>query len=681
MVVGEGQTAVDRYLPSGNESGTAPEDRPFRPDVQGLRAVAVLLVVLFHAGVPGFGGGFVGVDVFFVISGFVITGVLLRERQATGSTSILGFYARRARRIIPAATVVVIVGVLATYHFLGSVAGSQTAADGRWAAVFLANFHFAANGTNYLASLRLPSPLQNYWSLAVEEQFYLVYPTLFVVVAWPSVRLSSRARLGALLSVVVAASFLFSIVETSANASAAYFSPFTRAWELALGALVALCTRRLGRVPPQIGAAMSWVGLGAIALAGFAFSATMAYPGAAAALPVLGAVFVIAGGAAAPTRGVESVLRVRPLQWLGLISYSLYLWHWPVLTIAAERRGVTHLPVLDNLAWIMFALVLATITYLLVENPFRHLNFLVTRHWASVAMGGSLIVSTVVVTTASNAGATPTAYAMPIDTAPVDSWCPSPAASELTSLRASFLSGADAPTTLHPAHALRVLLVGDSTACTLLPGIDAVSPSYGVHVDDAAVIGCGVVSNRMAPDVVDGIDFSVSSWPCRHEVATVESAALRRGPPDVVLWSSEWERKSIVGPQGRDLVSGTPAWRRALLHRMNARLDQFAAEGAITVLLTQPTWTNLKGQGARTQFADLNDLLRQAAARHPGRVVVVDLASRVCPSGTPCLLEEKGQTIRPDGAHYGSSGSLWVARWLVPHFLAAVDKARSTNHL
>ncbi len=158
-----------------------------RPDVQGLRAVAILLVVLFHAAIPGFTGGYVGVDVFFVISGFVITGVLLRERVATQRTSILTFYGRRARRIIPAASLVIIVTVIAAFHYLGPLTGHATAVDGRWAAIFLANFHFAAEQTNYLASQQPPSALQNFWSLAVEEQFYIVYPTLFLIVAhWPA---------------------------------------------------------------------------------------------------------------------------------------------------------------------------------------------------------------------------------------------------------------------------------------------------------------------------------------------------------------------------------------------------------------------------------------------------------------------------------------------------------------
>ena len=183
MVIGEKAATDQRLRLLGDEAGTAPEDRNFRPDVQGLRAVAVVLVVLFHAHVPGLTGGYVGVDVFFVISGFVITGVLLRERASTGSTSILSFYGRRVRRIIPAATLVIIAAVVTSYALLGALSGNQTAGDARWASVFLINIHFASVGTNYLSSQLPPSVLQNYWSLAVEEQFYLVYPTIFLVVA------------------------------------------------------------------------------------------------------------------------------------------------------------------------------------------------------------------------------------------------------------------------------------------------------------------------------------------------------------------------------------------------------------------------------------------------------------------------------------------------------------------
>ena len=270
---------------TADEAGTAPGDRRFRPDVEGLRAVAVILVVLYHAGFPSLTGGFVGVDVFFVISGFVITGLLLRERASTSKTSILAFYGRRCRRILPAATLVIIVTVVASYVVLGVVFGNPTAIDARWTAVFLANFHFASIGTDYLNANQPPSPLLNFWSLAVEEQFYLVYPTIFLVVAGLRTRLSLRARLIAVLVPIIVGSLVWSVVQTHANPTAAYYSPLTRAWELALGALIACGTPWLMRLRPTIAAGMTWIGLAAIGVAAFAYSGSTPYPGILVAVP------------------------------------------------------------------------------------------------------------------------------------------------------------------------------------------------------------------------------------------------------------------------------------------------------------------------------------------------------------------------------------------------------------
>jgi len=384
---------------SGDEAGTAPEDRKFRPDVQGLRAVAVLLVVLFHGGASFVSGGYVGVDVFFVISGFVITGVLLRERASSGRTSILAFYGRRCRRIIPAATLVIIVTVAVTYLFLGDLSGAQTAVDGRWAAVFLANFHFASEGTNYLASQQLPSPFQNYWSLSVEEQFYLVYPTLFLVMAAVLTRISLRVRLTVGLAAVVVVSFVVSVVQTSSNPTVAYFSPFTRAWELALGGLVAVGTHWLLRLPAPVAALMTWLGLGAILVSAVIFNSQTAYPGSLVAIPVVGAAFIIAGGVVAPRYGVESLLRLPPFGWLGNLSYSLYLWHWPILIIAAESRQQTSMSFLQNLPWLLLALIASVVSYALVENPIRHAKFPARNRWASVGLGSGLVAVTLAVVT------------------------------------------------------------------------------------------------------------------------------------------------------------------------------------------------------------------------------------------------------------------------------------------
>ena len=382
-----------QFLESSDKSGTAPEDRGFRPDVAGLRAVAVLLVVLFHAGVPTLSGGYVGVDVFFVISGFVITGVLLRERSSSGRTSLIAFYGRRCRRIIPAASLVIIVTVAASYLFLGNLAGDRSSIDGRWAAVFLANFRFAATGTNYLASQAPPSPLQQFWSLAVEEQFYLVYPTLFVLAAAGRM-LSLRARLAAGLTIVIVGSFALSVTQTTANPTVAYFSPFTRAWELALGALIAVGTHSLARVPVRVATAATWVGMGAILVAAFAFNAQTPYPGSLVAIPVVGAALVIAGGIAVPRWGAEAVLGLAPCQELGKLSYSLYLWHWPILIIAAESVGKNALPVRENLALLVLALFVTMVTYNLVENPIRHASFTSRTKWRGVGLGAGLVAAT-----------------------------------------------------------------------------------------------------------------------------------------------------------------------------------------------------------------------------------------------------------------------------------------------
>jgi peptidoglycan/LPS O-acetylase OafA/YrhL len=382
-----------------DEAGTAPGDRRFRPDVEGLRAVAVILVVLYHAGLPWLHGGYVGVDVFFVISGFVITGLLLRERTSTSKTSILAFYGRRCRRILPAATLVIVATVVASYAVLGALFANPTAIDARWTAVFLANFHFASIGTDYLNANQPPSPLLNFWSLAVEEQFYLVYPTIFLLVAGLRTRLSLRTRLVVALVPIIIVSLVWSIAQTHTNPTAAYYSPLTRAWELALGALIACGTPWLMRLGTTVATGMTWIGLAAIGVAAFAYSASTPYPGILVAVPVIGAGLVIAGGTAVPRAGVEVLLRLPPFQWFGRLSYSLYLWHWPILIIVADEAGKTSLPFRQNIPWLILAVVLSIATYRLVENPVRHARAFRSRSWWPVGMGVALIATSLLVAT------------------------------------------------------------------------------------------------------------------------------------------------------------------------------------------------------------------------------------------------------------------------------------------
>jgi len=378
-----------------------PRDEPdkpvrqrFRPDVEGLRAIAVALVVLYHASLPGVSAGYVGVDVFFVVSGFVITGLLLRERIATGRISLLNFYARRVRRILPAATLVTVVTVLATYQLLGAYAGPLAADDARWTLLFSANIHFANLATSYFAADQPPSPLQHMWSLGVEEQFYLVWPILIGLIALRARRARAVLLCAAVaLVVIIAASYAYSIHETPRDPSLAFFSPFTRAFELGLGALVAVAGPALRRLPPGLSPWLGLAGIIGVVGSGVLIEEGTEWPGALVLVPTAATAMVIAAGGIRDATLVARSLGSAPLRWLGSRSYSLYLWHWPVLTIAAQRAGKPELALSQTLPLVGAAIVLAELSYRFVENPIRHSSWLMERPRVSIALAIVLLLS------------------------------------------------------------------------------------------------------------------------------------------------------------------------------------------------------------------------------------------------------------------------------------------------
>ncbi|MFG1933022.1 acyltransferase family protein [Mycobacterium sp. NPDC048908] len=368
----------------------------FRPDIEGMRAIAVALVILFHAYHQPFTGGFVGVDVFFVISGFLITSLLLKERGRTGRISIRGFYARRVRRILPASTLVVLVTVFATYGWLGFIAGNNTATDAEWTAIFAANIHFGLVQTDYFGALLPPSPLQHMWSLGVEEQFYLVWPAAFLVLVLLA-RTHHRKALCGALSFIVAASLIWSMSQTALNQTWAYFSPLTRAWELGLGALVAVLAPVIaGLRPAWLPQALAFAGLTGIILAAVLFTSDTRYPGSAAILPVVGSAVLIAAGCANERSIVGRALSVRPMQWVGARSYSMYLWHWPLLVIPA-LYATKDLSALRNTGLVLLTVLASAITYQFVENPIRRSKLLAPRTGLSLAIGVFLVGLTIFV--------------------------------------------------------------------------------------------------------------------------------------------------------------------------------------------------------------------------------------------------------------------------------------------
>jgi peptidoglycan/LPS O-acetylase OafA/YrhL len=380
---------------SGTTPGTQPSREQFRPDIEGLRAIAVGLVILFHAYREPFTGGFVGVDVFFVISGFLITSLLLKEQKRAGRISIMGFYARRVRRILPAATLVVLITLFATYQWLGFIAGNLVANDAKWTAIFAANIHFGFVGNDYFGAQLPPSPLQHMWSLGVEEQFYLVWPGVFLVLVLLARGAQHRKALAGALSLIIAASLLWSLIQTSVNQTWAYFSPLTRAWELALGALVAVLAPSIAQLKLSwVPHALAFAGLAGIVVAAVLFTSHTRYPGSAAALPVVGSALLIAAGCANQRTIVGRALSVRPMQWIGARSYSMYLWHWPLLIIPAQY-ATKELSAVENTGWVLLTVVASAITYRLVENPFRRARLLVSRTGLTLAVGVTLVGLTI----------------------------------------------------------------------------------------------------------------------------------------------------------------------------------------------------------------------------------------------------------------------------------------------
>lgn len=361
------------------KSRTLPSiDRDFRPDIEGLRAVAVLLVVLYHAELLGMGGGFVGVDVFFVISGFLITRQLFRTQQERGRVRLVEFYVRRMKRLLPAAAIVTLAVLAAARFWSGPMAARDVARDAFFSAVYGMNFHLAAEGTDYLNADEPPSPLQHYWSLSVEEQFYIAFPFLVLAVAIVALRFQ-RAVLTGVLLLIVAGSLYLSVTMTPRSGVDAYFSTGTRAWEFALGGLVAMLAPWLVRTPRVLAALMSWAGLGLIIYAGLTYGGRTEFPGSAALIPVGGAALLIAAGGRLVPGGAESLLGRRPAQAVGRLSYSLYLWHWPALFYLplALDRGLVDLTDLSpqlRLSAIGIALVLAVLTYAAVEAPLRRVT-------------------------------------------------------------------------------------------------------------------------------------------------------------------------------------------------------------------------------------------------------------------------------------------------------------------
>ncbi|NHI17390.1 acyltransferase family protein [Microbacterium excoecariae] len=548
----------------------APAHAP-RLDVQGLRAVAVLAVIADHVFAwPS--GGFVGVDVFFVISGFLITGLLLREIDRTGRISFRRFYARRAKRILPAAAIVIFATVVASLVLLGRSEAKSVAIDGVFSALFVGNWRFAAEGVDYFAQGTPPSPLQHFWSLGVEEQFYLVWPWLMLaIVVFATSRagkslVSARRATVVAIALLTAASFGWGLYETATNPAVAYFSTFSRAWELGVGALLAFAPALA--LSPGLRRALAWGGLGLIALSLAVVSGdSPLWPAPLALLPVAGALLVIVAGGGG-YRG-PAPLTVRPVTYVGDISYSLYLWHFPVAILL-----VTLLPA-GSVAYGVVALaataILSVASYHLVEDPARRATWFrrrgaiaaPTRAWlptvASLAVVGLAGAAAFVAVDAVRAPAGPATAAV-VETADgeidcrgagtsahpdacadasIETLAPAPA-DLLDDTGGAYACYSTTDVEMQTCHygsedpdATRVALVGDSHAAALLPGLEPQLADREWSLDTYVGRGCILRENADVADDCSRARDDINARLTSGDYALVIATSSRAYSPDV----------------------------------------------------------------------------------------------------------------------------------------------------
>jgi peptidoglycan/LPS O-acetylase OafA/YrhL len=379
------RTAAPRPQPQPTETW---EGVGFRPDIQGLRAVAVLLVLLSHVGFGFAAGGYVGVDVFFVVSGFLITALLVKEVFDTGKISIVGFYARRARRILPVASVVTMATALGAWLWFPVTRLEAVMQDAYTVIVYVVNYRFVSEQTEYLNAGQMPSPLQQFWSLAVEEQFYIVWPLLLIGLMFLVGR-SPRKLVGAAVGACIAIfaiSLVLSVIVTEQSQPTAYYAAHTRIWELAAGAFLALVLPALKRTPKVLGLILGIAGLAAIIGSALLYDDATAFPGYTALLPVVGTMLVIVAGSGPATGPASALLSTGPFQFVGKISYSLYLWHWPILILLPLGLDVEN-SLLLNTVLIVLTFAIAQLSYACIEQPVRNARLLKADNRWGIATG------------------------------------------------------------------------------------------------------------------------------------------------------------------------------------------------------------------------------------------------------------------------------------------------------
>jgi peptidoglycan/LPS O-acetylase OafA/YrhL len=548
--------------------GAKPKDgRGFRLDIQGLRAIAVTLVVIYHISPTALPGGFVGVDVFFVISGYLITGHLWRGYAGSGKVALVDFWGRRARRLVPAAAVVLTATWLMSLLVEHAIRLPDIARQILASALYYQNWQLAGNAVNYLKSADSASPVQHFWSLSVEEQFYLLWPLLFVLAALLTRRREQarRAVVWVLAATLVLASLAYSVYDTRVDPSAAYFVTTTRVWQLGLGGLLAIAPARITRPLARQGW-LAWLGLAAVIASAFAFTGASPFPGWIALLPAGGAAAMIAAGSAAGRHGPAWFTSARPMVFLGGISYSLYLWHWPVISLCTAWTGKAPDIVTGPLI-IAVAVLLAWLTKIGVEDPVRLARALAGHGWRSVstalaaAVPVALAASYLASIPAPSTGLLPPGYPGAAALAglardvPVKPVRPAPQATSVPGYWAQGCLGtqhAVAETvctfgdTTHPR--LTVALVGDSVAGNWWEALSVIAQQEHWKLVTDLHANCAWTATLMN-DPDNGTPYTT----CHQWGASVVQDLITKIRPDVVLTTAHISMIATAHPKGGPL--------------------------------------------------------------------------------------------------------------------------------
>ena len=632
----------------------------YQPALDGIRALAVAAVLAYHAGLPWARGGFLGVDAFFVLSGYLITSLLLLEWRSRGSIAPLAFWARRARRLLPALYLMLIGVAFYAVFFAGRLELDKIRGDALATIAYVANWRPVFTGQSYFDQFSLPSPLRHTWSLGIEEQYYIVWPLLLPVLL--HLRRGSLSLLLPITLVMAAASAILmgALFQPGHDPSRVYYGTDTRAQSLLVGAATAMLLMRLGPVRNLLAGRLLQV-VAPLCAIGIAFlwvttseNDTFLFRGGFLFLAL--AVAIVIAAAVQPKAGpLGRVLSLPPLRALGLISYGVYLWHWPVyLMLTADRTGLTGWNGYELFAVrVLATLAIATASYYIIEMPVRRGAF---RRWkASWTLAPVGAVSVAVVLVFSTRGAI-----SPVSTV-----------SDVAMPEASGTTG---------AQPVRVMVVADSVGLSLEPGLTQVGRDLNLSIWNRSHLYCGFLPADMMLDLSGHNSKDLEDW-CKEWRKTWRSDVDAFRPDVVVMLFGSWDYVDHI-VNGATLKTGTPEGNAYVLSKLQTLRDVLTSQGAKLALLTWPyprakPWTQADDGGAAAEqnahwhIDDLNSLYRQFAEQHPDKVTLIDLNSFACPEGRFTDLVIDGVKMREDGVHFTPESSTIVANWLVPRIADA----------